>query len=186
MSFSPDSRVLVTLVAAIAVAGCGSPSIGPGEPGVDASTDACLGTHAAGTKGEVPSVHRATAVACSPSTRGPLPPASGLSSCTTDSDCAADGGTLFDHCLHGVCSFDQCLTDSDCANGVCGCASDYYGGVGYHANLCVPANCHTDADCGLGGFCSPSLGHCGSYEGFYCHGGSDTCVNETTDCTSCG
>jgi hypothetical protein len=152
---------------------------------------ACPGTTGAAGQGETPTEHRAVAAACTPSTRTPPPPDGGLTTCTSNADCMADGGTPFTApfttCLHGVCSFDQCLTDADCPNGgVCGCASDYYGGnAAYHPNVCVPANCHTDADCGAGGFCSPSRTYCGSYTGFYCHGPQDTCVNPTVDCAGC-
>ena len=55
---------------------------------------------------------------------------------------------------------------------------------GGHAG--VPANCHADSDCGVGGYCSPSRGYCGSFQGFYCHTPSDTCIDATSDCQSCG
>jgi hypothetical protein len=159
-----------------------------GDAGIDAGGDACPGTPGVSTKGEVPTEHRATAKTCDPSTAPPGPDG-GLAACTTDADCAGDAGAYnaFSHCLHGLCSFDQCLTDSDCPNAVCGCAADYYGGnVAFHPNVCVTGNCRTDADCGAGGACSPSRGRCGTYEGFYCHGAADSCVNATTDCGSCG
>jgi hypothetical protein len=148
----------------------------------------CPGTGGARTQGGVPTEHRAIAVACNPG-KAPPPPDGGLPACTTDADCAVDGGAYnyFSRCLHGLCSFDQCLTDSDCPNGVCGCSADYYGGNAlYHPNLCVSSNCRTDADCGAGGYCSPSRGYCGAYQGFYCHGAADTCVDPTTDCSGCG
>ncbi len=137
----------------------------------------------------VPPEHRAVATACTPSTRSPAIPDAGLLSCTTDADCAVDGAAnFFNTCLHGQCSFDQCLTDADCgATEVCVCASDYYGGnAQYHANVCVPSNCRVDSDCGSGGYCSPSRGTCGSYQGFYCHTAGDSCVDPATDCAGCG
>jgi hypothetical protein len=45
-------------------------------------------------------------------------------------------------------------------------------------------NCQIDADCGGGGFCSPSLGECGNYSGvvaYWCRTPEDTCV-EDSDC----
>jgi hypothetical protein len=47
-------------------------------------------------------------------------------------------------------------------------------------------NCRVDADCGAGGYCSPSRGRCGVFNGFYCHTSADTCVDPTLDCGSCG
>jgi hypothetical protein len=141
------------------------------------------------TAGEVPTEHRPTATACNPTANQPPLPDAGVSSCTSNADCATDGSyTLYSSCLHGRCSFDACLTDADCGpNAVCACSTDYYGGnAAYHPNVCVAANCHTDGDCGTGGYCSPSRGYCGSFQGFYCHTPADTCVNATTDCQSCG
>jgi hypothetical protein len=187
MTFSPRNIPVVTTLLAVAALCCSSQNLQPGGPtmSVDSSIDACGITNVS-TKGEVPTEHRATATACQPTAGPPLPDA-GLSACTADSDCAGDGAyTPFGHCLHGVCSFDQCLTDSDCTGGVCGCSTDYYGGnAAYHPNICVAANCRVDSECGAGGYCSPSRGRCGTFEGFYCHGPSDTCVNPQTDCTSC-
>jgi hypothetical protein len=70
---------------------------------------------------------------------------------------------------------------------VCGCAADYYGGnINDHPNICVPAACHTDADCGAAGFCSPTRGYCGRFESFNCHTPADTCVDWDNDCHGCG
>jgi len=155
--------------------------------GFDAAGVETCGTPGAGSKGEVPREHRAVAEACNPANPQPPAPDGGVPTCTTDADCATDGGfSLFSTCLHGVCSLDQCLTDADCPNGVCGCGSDYGGNIAYHANVCVPGNCHVDADCGPGGYCSPSRGYCGFFMGFYCHRPADTCVDPAVDCASCG
>jgi hypothetical protein len=137
--------------------------------------------------GEVPTEHRATAAACSPSTRAPAPPDGGAQSCTLSADCAAAGNAFYTNCLHGQCSFDVCLTDADCGtNAVCVCASDYYGGnAAFHPNVCVQASCRVDSDCGAGGYCSPTHASCGTFTGFYCHGPADTCVDATKDCGSC-
>ena len=164
------------------------PTMGPVtiDAGNDSGPGSCSGTTGASLKGEVPAEHRVAATPCSPSTRRPADPDGGLPSYTSDADCVGDGGSPFTTCLHGTCSFDQCLSDSDCGSGVCGCASDYYGGnAAFHPNVCVQAGCHIDSDCGPGGFCSPSRGRCGSYEGFYCHGSADTCVDPTKDCGGC-
>jgi hypothetical protein len=124
---------------------------------------------------------------CAPSNRTPPLPEGGTPACATNADCASDAGSFFTTCLHGRCSFDQCLTDADCDAGVCSCANDYYGGNGaYHSNVCVPASCRLDSDCGAGGFCSPSPGYCGSVSGYHCHGNADSCVDETMDCAGCG
>jgi hypothetical protein len=50
----------------------------------------------------------------------------------------------------------------------------------------VPANCRLDSDCGAGGYCSPSRGTCGTFQGFYCHTPADSCVDPTVDCAGCG
>jgi hypothetical protein len=128
-----------------------------------------------------PKDHRPQAVPCPPTATAPSPPGGGAA-CATDGDCAGDAGRgLFTHCLRGRCAFDACLADGDCAGGrgVCGCSTDYYGGnAAYHPNICVAASCHQDADCGAGGFCSPTRGLCGVFEGFYCHRPSDSCYND--------
>jgi len=193
-------NLLLTTVVVLGVAGCnGAPltsgkldsSVGldmrsPADTGVQADSGICSGDPRGGS--EVPTTHRPTAIACSASTRSPLPPDGGAAACTTNTDCASDAGSLFTTCLHGRCAFDQCLTDSDCgASGVCACASDYYGGnAAYHPNVCVPGNCRVDNDCGVGGYCSASHGYCGSFQGFYCHSKADSCIDETKDCTGCG
>jgi hypothetical protein len=46
----------------------------------------------------------------------------------------------------------------------------------------MAGNCQIDADCGDGGYCSPTQGDCGSYSGiigYYCHTPADTCVNDS-------
>jgi hypothetical protein len=158
---------------------------GSGPFGTGGGPAACLKPAA----GEVPSEHRVSATACSPTQNQPPPSDGGVASCATSADCGTDASyTFYSTCLHGQCSFDACLTDADCGpNSVCACSTDYYGGNGaYHPNVCVPANCHADSDCGVGGYCSPSRGYCGSFQGFYCHTPSDTCINATSDCQSCG
>jgi hypothetical protein len=53
----------------------------------------------------------------------------------------------------------------------------------------VPGNCRVDADCGPGGYCSPTVDSgCGSFygvQGYYCHTPADECVNDR-DCPGYG
>lgn len=150
------------------------------------ASSSCNAFSATSVGDRIPAEHRATAKECAPSSVALVTDAGG-GACLTDSDCASASGTLFTHCLRGQCSFDACLVDADCANGgICGCSSDYYGGnVAIHPNVCVPGNCRVDSDCGVDGACSPSRGRCGSFEGFYCHGVADTCVDPKLDCQGC-
>lgn len=70
---------------------------------------------------------------------------------------------------------DYCLTDSDCeASAACLCSS----GPG-STNICVVANCRSDADCG-DHECGASPGRCG-YDGLYCRTDTDECHGDT-DC----
>jgi hypothetical protein len=55
-------------------------------------------------------------------------------------------------------------------------------------NVCVPANCRVDADCGAGGSCSPTASTSGPFYGivgYYCHTCSDACTNDD-DCADAG
>jgi hypothetical protein len=113
--------------------------------------------------------------------------------CTTDADCKmADGfgSMLTGKCTADdgglACDFNQCSSDSSCTNAadVCSCQGQT-GGDGRLASACIAANCHTDADCGPGGSCSPTVDFgCGVHFGtigYYCHTCADTCVNDS-DC----
>ena len=80
--------------------------------------------------------------------------------CAQDSDCTA--GTN-GRCLQAggpacnyYCSYDDCAQDSDCTGNVpCPCRSSSSNTA---SNACATgSNCRVDADCGPGGFCSPSL-----------------------------
>ncbi len=107
--------------------------------------------------------------------------------CSMDSQCA-DAGPNGRCTLNngGVaacfCTYDSCADDKACSQGeTCAChGSPYTGGQGNH---CVPGNCRVDADCGTGGWCSPSYttNGCGSIGGYYCHTPQDKCVNDS-DC----
>jgi hypothetical protein len=91
------------------------------------------------------------------------------------------GGALF--C---ACTYDTCMHDTSCATGqVCAChGSQYTNGLG---NTCKPGNCRVDADCGAGGYCSPSYdtASCGSLAGYYCHTPTDECIDDS-DCATTG
>jgi hypothetical protein len=73
----------------------------------------------------------------------------------------------------------QCFKDGDCGGkGTCNCDT--------RGNYCLPGNCRVDADCGKGGFCSPSWALCslhGPYRplGYYCHTAADECMRDE-DC----
>jgi hypothetical protein len=74
---------------------------------------------------------------------------------------------------------DECTTDAECKGGVCSCAPATREWSGGSRNVCVPANCHTDADCGDKGACSPTVNDCGSFygvQGYYCHTAADACT----------
>lgn len=86
---------------------------------------------------------------------------------------------------------DECLTTADCADAgfeaacVCG---NYVLIPG--PNTCIASTCRVDADCGDGGYCSPSTSTGCSYPGcggYHCHTCDDQCVNDS-DCASdsCG
>lgn len=106
--------------------------------------------------------------------------------CSRDADCDDAGPN--GRCVQGNggpaycgCTFDSCFHDSDCTGETCAChGSAYTYGAG---NRCVPGNCHVDADCGAGGYCSPTYATtgCGSLGGYYCHTPSDQCIDDS-DC----
>jgi hypothetical protein len=162
---------------------------------------ACGGTVSTATRGNeenrvvrVPAVHRAEATPCD-TTRRPSVPVSNpaTASCLSDADCAAstNGRCTIVGVSSWQCTYDECFTDSDCLGSgsgtvhVCACEN------GFRAdnNVCLSqGDCHTDADCGENGYCSPSLGTCGNYnpfESFYCHTSADECVDDA-DCGGSG
>jgi hypothetical protein len=102
------------------------------------------------------------------------------SACTagTNGRCVESGGGV----LECSCTYDTCTGDATCpTNQTCAChGAPYTDGQG---NTCVPGNCRVDADCGTGGYCSPTynLNSCGSLGGYYCHTPQDQCINDT-DC----
>ena len=148
-----------------------------------------------------PAVHRPTADACPSHNSGGVP-------CTDSAECAPlepYGSNTY--CTGGLCGLDQCVRDADCgANAVCSCgygsgpgggsgsgadAGGSTGSGGYPGptgNVCVPAACRVDADCG-DGWCSPSNpSGCGTVPGVFtyqCHHHGDACMSDT-DCTHTG
>jgi hypothetical protein len=138
--------------------------------------------------GRVPIYHRPDDSQCSqPAPPGNCTFASGA--CTHDGQCTSgtngrcvesNGGVIY--CS---CTYDTCVHDTDCAVGqLCVCHGSAYTNAG---NTCMPGNCRVDSDCGAGGYCSPSHGtvSCGGVSGYYCHGASDQCTDDS-DCSGMG
>jgi hypothetical protein len=118
--------------------------------------------------------------------------------CTRDSDCASGANG---RCLQAggpscgyYCSYDECTQDSDCkVNAPCACRSS---NSDTGPNACATgSNCRVDADCGPGGFCSPSLvgSPCGCNSEIFCRADSGSSCSETgpdgvtksVPCSSC-
>jgi hypothetical protein len=173
----------------------------------DVSSDARANPPESAPPPRVPKIHRSTASSC-------MQPRSGGSdagvycgffggevggdagACQYDTDCTAGmSGRCVCNAFLPVtgsvtsCSYDACQSDLDCANGssggVCDCREGPLGsGNQSAANVCLAGNCRTDADCGSGGYCSPSnVPGCGPdwWYGYFCHTANDTCTNDT-DC----
>jgi hypothetical protein len=154
-----------------------------------------------GGSGGAPLQHRSTSASC-PSQRGPAPqicaggggtcygqpypyPPGIPTTCSSDSQCT-DGvnGRCFPAeglVSAGGCSYDECSTDSDCGAKIpCICRSS---NTDNSANVCYAGgNCAVDSDCGVGGYCSPSVEACYT-TAYYCHTASDLCTNDS-DCPS--
>ncbi len=157
-----------------AVPGAGGGAGWGGNGGLGTGGAAGAGGHPLAT----PSQHRASAVACANSpdagfsrqdgaAPGPVnPDGGGWITCSTGASCPACANGLTDRCLTsggggasggGYCACDQCARDQDCrANSVCTCEGEIPGQASGVGNICVSANCRVDADCGPGGFCSPT------------------------------
>ena len=163
-----------------------------------ACTDATTGP--GGSAERVPANHRASDAQCmqiaaAGSCSCPDPgncPSAGWE-CISDSGCGDAG--MNGRCIPRggpagcFCTYDSCAGDTDCPNGqTCAChGSPYTFSAG---NACVPGNCRVDADCGTGGYCSPSparpcgeggsSGYCQGV-GYYCHTPKDRCIDDA-DC----
>ena len=210
------SSLTVVAVAVIGVACGGSEFSGSGDGGStdgatdatanDAASDATTGDATAGDGGSdatsrdaatdsapgdggAPVNHRPSDSQCSAAA-----PAGNCSlmggACAHDTDCTNGTNGRCVESTHGArlcrCTYDGCVHDTDCSTGqVCAChGSAYTNGIG---NTCIPGNCRVDADCGVGGYCSPSHGGtgCGEVTGYYCHTPGDQCRNDS-DCVGMG
>ena len=185
----------VVLIPCAALFACGGSD---GNAGPAASDGAIVG--------RVPTNHRASDTLCTQSApagtclcNGNCPTSTYPSqwACSSDGDCAdagINGRCAASGAIAGCgCTYDICVDDSDCPNGhTCAChGSAYTFGAG---NQCVPGNCHVDADCGAGAYCSPSPAmpcnmngqdlYCQGL-GYYCHTPKDQCVDDS-DCESVG
>jgi hypothetical protein len=135
--------------------------------------------------------------------------------CMSDSDCDAGiQGRCGVISTTGIaqCVYDECADDSQCDGAPCSCSN----AASFNAvNLCLTgSNCRVDSDCGLAGYCSPSMlelscicigtGNCGDAavcyagstqvpcscnvscgHGYFCHTPADTCLT-TSDCVQGG
>ncbi len=135
-----------------------------------------------------PEEHRAEATACGLHGPGDADPKL-AGDCKKDKDCK---GGKHARCVAlyagggrgprmNMCETDACDSDADCKGGVCDCGGTH---------ICVAAQCKTDADCGVGGFCSPSkdstpMGGCFNSHaaGYFCHTAQDACQNRS-DCAN--
>jgi len=179
-----SSAVLVAAALSGACGGSVAKSTAAGETMLDSGSGTSSGVT------EIPDNHRPSPPTC-PTQRGSDVPSwvcqsdagcSGLA-CQSDSDCSSG---LNGRCLElgpdplPRCSYDECLSDSDCPTGIpCGCRPS---GDSSEPNLCLTrSHCTVDADCGPGGYCSPSElgGWCGVT--YFCHTADDACVNDS-DC----
>jgi hypothetical protein len=120
--------------------------------------------------------------------------------CASDQDCT-QGSNGQCYCMYSpagsggtACSYDRCTSDSDCGKNVCICRETVVPDVPADPSrntFCTGVgNCQVDADCGAGGYCSPSASFdCGAgvvaYYGYYCHTPGDECINDS-DCTPQG
>ena len=159
----------------------------------------------------VPVNHRPSAPSC-PAGRGPGSPASdpctndaglstaglGEASCASDGDCTAGsngrcnpiGGPIA--ICGATCTYDACSSDADCpSTQPCECRPS---ATSPSANSCLSGgNCRLDADCGDGGYCSPSQVNniCFCPSTALCADGSGACYagNQQVSCAcgdSCG
>jgi hypothetical protein len=101
------------------------------------------------------------------------PPVNGMNQCCTSADCMQGkcystqslpscGGPA--RPLYNACVTDQCVADADCSStgGAASQACLPAGAYGEPMRTCLPAFCHTDADCTAQpcGVCAPIVGPC--------------------------
>lgn len=181
-------RTLAPFAAALLLAACSTDDVQTLD-GTDAGTASDAAISDAGTTDSgvrEPERHRPTADTCDSIRMAPDPeipdpnPGPPYITCTEHADCTegANGRCITRGRDGYQCTYDLCFTDDDC-DFVCRCGS------GYSANVCLRnGNCNVNADCGAGGFCSPTYGSCGDYSGtvaYYCHTPQDECVDDS-DC----
>jgi hypothetical protein len=82
--------------------------------------------------------------------------------------------------------YTHCRSDADCKTSeACTCDGTKFAWAHQSVgNVCVPAQCHQDSDCGQH-VCSPSAGFDAAFygvAGFYCHTSEDECTVDA-DCT---
>jgi hypothetical protein len=165
-------------------------------PPIDAGAADAPSCNATPVASEAPPNHRSVATPCGPS-GNPYGSDAGSVSCGADGGCPFVPGTAYEpQCIGGLCLlYDQCSTDSDCSSQcagttcACACSSEQtYPNGPVQPNVCMPAKCHVDSDCGPGAYCALSLATgCGrgGVAGFYCTTPRDRCVDPSRDCTTC-
>jgi hypothetical protein len=126
-----------------------------------------------------PKIHRAKPMTCDHA-RGPSAP-SDLAIPCEDAICTdGQNGRCEPHGNRvAICTYDECFADDDCPHGACACADSDTGN-----NRCFDGDCMTDADCGPGGYCSPSRQPCETLtdpSALYCHTEQDECIDDS-DC----
>jgi hypothetical protein len=153
----------VALIVCVLVSGCGLAH-------ERSDREACMGLSPPAHPLGAPMHHRAIAADC-PSSRGAIAssPACDATSdptcpeadCVTDADCVDGPNGRCSHLHRGpanirlFCTYDACANDDGCTGGPCSCRDS---AASAEANRCFDAgNCRVDADCGAGGYCSPSL-----------------------------
>jgi hypothetical protein len=177
---------MLSLVWFVAAPACGGQAVGSGSG--SGTPDSGQGGHD-GSSARVPQNHRPSDSACMTTPPvGSCSPGGPAAMCDEDSDCEDGVNGRCDNeapaPIAGCsCSYDTCAADSSCPTGqTCACHDTPYV---YGGNHCVTGDCRVDADCGVGGYCSPSIGlsSCGDIGGYYCHTPSDACVDDS-DCSS--
>ncbi|HEY2404917.1 MAG TPA: hypothetical protein VGI10_02895 [Polyangiaceae bacterium] len=178
--------LLLTLVAAL---GCGGRAQRNEEGGGAAggSAGAQAGSGGLADMARVPKNHRPASTLCpeqraavTPTPQNSGPCASDTCECRQDSDCTqgTNGRCGIPEPIAGVwCTYDGCASDDDCPNATpCHCRSS---AASWEADYCATnSNCRIDADCGPGGYCSPS--YCDL--SYHCHSPADACTDDS-DCT---
>ncbi len=100
--------------------------------------------------------------------------------CTSDEDCTdGNNGRCGSDRDYAYCTYDECFVADDCGGKVCECE----GGFRSDGNRCMGGNCLVNADCPTG-FCSPTLGDCGHFDGtvaYFCRTCDDECIDDE-DC----